>query len=264
MDDLKLLNKYIQLDEFFYQKDDVVSAHSSLWGEFNLSLNGILEYDIEQQRYLSPPHYGVWIPPQTAHASLAIDNQTTRYVCIRLHPQLAQHFDQHVQSLQVSPFLRALILELLAHSHKIRECQQVPEKIQQYLQHQQHLLAVLLDQLISAPRYEHYLPSSHHPLLAPILAKLSDSNLFHCSLQQILQDCPLSERHLLRLCQQELQLSLSQWRDRAKMIYAINQLHQGSPIKRIALDLGYQHPSSFTEFFKRYTGHSPAQFLQAL
>lgn len=251
MHKLKNLAQYMQFDEFFYQKNDVISAHSSLWGEFNLSLNGILEYDIEQQRYLSPPHYGIWIPPHTAHTSIAIDHKTTRYVCIRIHPKLAHVLGEQIQSLNVSPFLRALILEILKQRKKPA-----------YLLHHENLLAVLLDQLTTAPRYEHYLPSSHHHLLAPILAKLSNADFFGCSLQQILQESPLSERHLLRLSQQELQLSLSEWRNRAKMIYAINQLHQGSSIKSIALDLGYQHPSSFTEFFKRYTGHTPAQFLQ--
>ncbi len=245
---IKKLSQYIQLDEFFYQKNEVINPHSSLWGEFNLSLNGILKYQIEQQSYLSPPQYGLWIPPQTAHTSIAIDCKTTRYVCIRLHPELSPLLGTHINNLHIRPFLRALIIELLLQKNENR---------------QQHLLTVLLDELNHAPRYEHYLPSSHHPILAPILAKLSDAHLFHYSLQHILQESTLSERHLLRLSQQELQLSLSEWRNRAKIMYAINQLHQGNSVKSIALDLGYQHPSSFTDFFKRYTGLTPVQFLHA-
>jgi methyl-accepting chemotaxis protein len=37
----------IEVHEFLYQKNDVVSPHSSLWGDFNFSLNGTLEFDIE-------------------------------------------------------------------------------------------------------------------------------------------------------------------------------------------------------------------------
>lgn len=54
----------------------------------------------------------------------------------------------------------------------------------------------------------------------------------------------------MRLSQQELQLSLSEWRNRAKIVYAIHQIRQGMPIKRLAYDLGYQHSSSFIEFLK--------------
>ncbi|AOX87512.1 hypothetical protein KAB06_00200 [Acinetobacter baumannii] len=123
----------------------------------------------------------------------------------------------------------------------------------------EHLLQVLFDQLQQAPAYSHYLPQTRHPVLLPILEKLSDPLLFNLSLQQLLQNFSVSDRHLLRLSQQELQLSLSEWRNRAKIVYAIHQIRQGTPIKRLAYDLGYQHSSSFIEFFKRYTGQTPVQ-----
>ena len=43
----------IEVHEFLYQKNDVVSPHSSLWGDFNFSLNGTLEFDIEGDQSLS-------------------------------------------------------------------------------------------------------------------------------------------------------------------------------------------------------------------
>ena len=52
----------IEVHEFLYQKEDIVRPHASLWGDFNFSLNGILEMEIEEQLYLSPPSYGLWIP----------------------------------------------------------------------------------------------------------------------------------------------------------------------------------------------------------
>ena len=128
----------------------------------------------------------------------------------------------------------------------------------------EHLLQVLFDQLKQAPAYSHYLPQSSHPVLAPILEQLADPNLFHNSLQQVLQRFTVSERHLLRLSQQELQLSLSEWRNRAKIIFAINQIRQGMTIKQLTFALGYQHSSSFIEFFKRYTGQTPIQLKNAV
>ncbi|MFX9884861.1 AraC family transcriptional regulator, partial [Acinetobacter baumannii] len=57
----------IEVHEFLYEKEDIVRPHASLWGDFNFSLNGILEIQVEEQIYLSPPSYGLWIPPQTVH-----------------------------------------------------------------------------------------------------------------------------------------------------------------------------------------------------
>ena len=57
-------------------------------------------------------------------------------------------------------------------------------------------------------------------------------------------------------------MSISEWRNRSKIIYAIMQLHHGQSIKKIGLELGYKQSSSFIEFFKRYTGQTPTQLLE--
>ncbi|MBP6437617.1 MAG: helix-turn-helix transcriptional regulator [Paludibacteraceae bacterium] len=75
----------------------------------------------------------------------------------------------------------------------------------------------------------------------------------------LFSQAPITERHLLRLCQQELNMTISEWRNRAKILYAITQLRQGESIKKIGYDLGYNHSSSFIEFFKRYTDQTPNQ-----
>ncbi|KXZ68016.1 AraC family transcriptional regulator [Acinetobacter venetianus] len=241
----------IEVHEFLYQKDDVVSPHSSLWGDFNFSLNGTLEFDIEGQYYLSPPSYGLWLPPRTEHQSLPVEHEI-HYICIRLHPRYGQALGLSCRCFSIEPFFRSLVLQILE--------QQKQQAQPEYLE---HLLQVLFDQLKQAPAYSHYLPQSTHPILAPILEKLSAPDSFHQSLQQVLQQFSVSERHILRLSQQELQLSLSEWRNRAKIIFAINQIREGMTIKQLAFALGYHHSSSFIEFFKRYTGQTPIQLKNA-
>ena len=241
----------IEVHEFFYQQDEQISPHSSLWGDFNFSLNGVLEFHVEQQCYLSPPNYGLWLAPRTAHHSVALD-PLTHYVCIRVHPSLCVNLAKNTQVLSIQPFFRSLVQHIL-----------LQQKSSSSQQHLEHLLQVLYDQLQTAPTYSHYLPHSDHPLLQEVFAVLGNPLHFHCSLQQLLASFAVSERHILRLCQQELNLSLSEWRNRAKVIYAVSQLHQGISIKQLAYRLGYQHSSSFIEFFKRNTGQTPTQMRLA-
>jgi len=209
------LEQRIEITELFYEKDDVIYPHSGLWGDFNFCLNGILEYEAAGQIHWSPPSYGLWLPPHTAHHSVALDEHTTHYVAVRLDPALCRGFSAQVEVLSIAPFFRQLIQETL----RLRQ--------QGCLSHYRHALA------------------------APAL--------FTKSLQQILARYALSERQLLRLSQTELQLSLSEWRSRAKILHAAAQLRQGISIKALAAELGYQHSSNFIEFFKRYTGQTPAQ-----
>ena len=241
----------IEVHEFLYQKDDIVSPHTSLWGDFNFSLNGTLEFDIEGKYYLSPPSYGLWLPPRTEHQSLPVAHEI-HYICIRLHPQFGNVLGDVCRCFSIEPFFRALVIQILE--------QQKKNSSPAYLE---HLLQVLFDQLKQAPAHSHYLPQSTHPILAPILEQLADPDLFNLSLQQVLHNVAVSERHVLRLSQQELQLSLSEWRNRAKIIFAINQIRQGMTIKQLAYRLGYHHSSSFIEFFKRYTGQTPIQLKNA-
>lgn len=241
------LEQRIEITELFYEKDDVIYPHSGLWGDFNFCLNGILEYEAAGQIHWSPPSYGLWLPPHTAHHSVALDEHTTHYVAVRLDPALCRGFSAQVEVLSIAPFFRQLIQETL----RLRQ--------QGRLTHYRHALQMVLDQLQAAPKHDHYLPQSRHAVLQPILADLAAPALFTKSLQQILARYALSERQLLRLSQAELQLSLSEWRSRAKILHAAAQLRQGISIKALAAELGYQHSSNFIEFFKRYTGQTPAQ-----
>ncbi len=246
------LKETIEIEEFHYQKNDIVTPHSCLWGDFNFSFNGVLEFSINQKVFLSPPSYGFWIPPQTEHCSVAVDEQITHYICIRIHPQLCNTFASECKTLSITPFFRHTVTELL-HQKKLG----YPS-----VDYQQHLLQILLDQLQFAPCYDQYLPQTKHPVLEPILKQLAEPRLFNKSLQQIFAQFDLSERHILRLSQQELHISISEWRNRAKIIYATSQLQKGLSIKRIGYELGYQYSSSFIEFFKRYTGQTPSQMRE--
>lgn len=239
----------IMVEEFFYQKDDVVTPHSNLWGDFNLSLNGTLELMVKDQIYLSPPSYGLWIPPHTEHCCTALEEQLTHYICIRIHPNLCKNLAQETKTLNVRPFLRQTLEEIL-------EQQQLGIPSQNY---HLHLLQLLLDQIQNSACYNHYLPQSNHPILKPILQELSNPLYFNQSLSEILKSFQITERHALRLSQEHLKLALSEWRNRAKIIHAISLIQKDYSVKKIGLELGYQHSSSFIEFFKRYTGQTPAQ-----
>ncbi|SPL71530.1 AraC family transcriptional regulator [Acinetobacter stercoris] len=247
------LGKLIELDEFFYNKDDIVTPHSNLWGDFNFSLNGTLELNISGQQFLSPPSYGLWIPPQIEHCCTAFEEQLTHYICIRIHPCLSKQLSNEAKTLSVSAFLKHTVEEILQQKNS-----GIPSA-----SYYEHLLQILIDQIYISPVYDHYLPQSNHPILKPILSALSEPTHFHKSLQQILETFDITERHILRLSQKELLMSISEWRNRAKLIYAITQLQQGISIKKISYELGYQHSSSFIEFFKRYTGQTPSQIKYA-
>ena len=40
------LNDMVEIHEFFFQANDQISMHCCLWGDFNFSLDGILQLQI--------------------------------------------------------------------------------------------------------------------------------------------------------------------------------------------------------------------------
>ncbi len=68
----------------------------------------------------------------------------------------------------------------------------------------------------------------------------------------------LSQNHLNRLFRQDLQSTPTQYWDRLRIEHALHRLLQpGARIKEIAIELGFNHLSHFSKWFKRHTGKTP-------
>lgn len=240
------MDHLIELHEFFFEPACEIDLHSGLWGDFNFSLDGLLQLQIEDQIFITPLNYGLWIPPQVAHCCLQIDRKISHFICIKVHPSLSGQIATTPKTLVTQPFFHLLVKEALKQKEIC-------------LTSYRHLLQVIFDQLKNAESYDQYLPKSNHPILSEILEEVGRTKRFNEATSKILQEFKLSERHIFRLCLQELEISLTEWRNRAKLLFAIAELQNKKSIKEVSYQLGYQHSSSFIEFFKRYTGKTPSQ-----
>jgi len=220
--------------------------HGHAWGEFIYAFNGVMEINIEQHNYLTPPPYGIWLPPHLKHSGF---NRTcVSSVTFYVHESLCTRLPQHAGILLTSPLVNAILIHLKRDLESTNE----PE----YLR----LLQVLLDQLHTAPLVRSYLPHSNHERLKKILDYLHQYPADQSSLAQLAFLNNMTERTLARYCQKELGMSLHEWRQRLKVIKAISMLNEGRKIESIALDLGYANASAFINMFKRWMHMTPDQF----
>ena len=70
-----------------------------------------------------------------------------------------------------------------------------------------------------------------------------------------------SERTLARLFLKETGVGFRQWRQRLRMLTAIERLAAGQDVTAVALDLGYSSSSAFIAMFKRELGETPGRFF---
>lgn len=215
------------------------------WGEFVYSYSGITELRTGDSVLVAPPHMAFWIPAGLDH--IGYNRRATVHISVYIDQELCGSMPERPVSLQVTPLLRA-ILDSLEVAHFTG----TPA--------QERLLRVMVDQIASCATAESFLPDSDNPALRRLLAALHDNPANRQSSAALARSFGLSERTLVRLCQRDLGMSLTEWRNRLRVVRAVALLQDGQTVESIALDLGYATASAFIAMFKGITGDSPGQY----
>lgn len=70
----------------------------------------------------------------------------------------------------------------------------------------------------------------------------------------------VSERHLRRVFEDGIGISPKEWLRQERMVAARALLRKGSPIKEVAIDLGYTTSKMFSRDFQIFYGVKPTEF----
>lgn len=228
----------------------IYPEHGHAWGEFVYAFNGVMEVNIEQINYITPPPYGIWLPPNLNHSGL--NRTSVSHATLYIHESLCEHLPQQAGILLSSPLVSAILQHLKQHP--------MDEADPEYLR----LLQVLLDQLHHAELIGSYLPHTEHPTLKQLLDFLHAYPTDNSTLEDLAKRINMTERTLARLSLKELSMSLNEWRQRLKVMKAMSMLDEGKTVESIALDLGYANSSAFINMFKRWMKITPDQFRKLL
>ncbi|OCX66571.1 hypothetical protein BFP70_04260 [Thioclava sp. SK-1] len=215
------------------------------WGEFVYCYRGVTELRSGGQVFLAPPHMAFWIPADVDQ--IGYNRRATTHISIYIDPSLCGGMPQGATSLSVTPLLRAM-LDRLAGA----QFDATPR--------QARLLRVMVDEMAGCTLAQSFLPDSDHPALRRLLSSLHDTPWNRQGAGILARRFGLSERTLARLCQRDLGMSLTEWRNRLRVVRAIAMLQDGQRVETIALDLGYATASAFIAMFKGITGDSPARY----
>jgi len=71
----------------------------------------------------------------------------------------------------------------------------------------------------------------------------------------------VSKRSLGRLMNQETGMSFGRWRQQLSVVLAVQWLADGTPMQRVAADLGYESVPSFVTMFRKVLGTAPARYM---
>jgi AraC-like DNA-binding protein/quercetin dioxygenase-like cupin family protein len=224
--------------------------HHHPWGEFVYSFSGVMEIMVEGVHIIAPPQFGVWLPPNVEHN--ALNHQEACHCSVYVTASLCDQLPQIACALTITPLIRALLEELRMSPPGLVQTSE-----------ESRLLFVLLDKMRQTSRVATYLPGSTDPALAPILKALEDNPADGRSLGDWARLVNATERTLMRRCQRDLGMSLSQWKQRLKVMCSYQQLSKGASVEAIAFDLGYSSSSAFIGMFRKLTGETPDEYRRA-
>ena len=232
--------------------------HSHVWGEFVYAYSGVMEVKVDQRHYLIPPHYGLWLPPGIAHHGM--NRLAASHGSLYISQDLAEPLPKEVCAITVSPLLKALLDALRQHPCP-PPLQLQPKKPPDAAY--DRLLQVVRDQLIQAPRTASYLPTSDDALLQPILQALEAQPSDARTLADWAATVHTTERTLIRRFERELGISLTEWRQRLRVVKAMPMLQSGQKVEAVAGSLGYASASAFIAMFRRLAGVTPDEYRRS-
>lgn len=221
------------------------------WSKLSYASEGVLRVATPGGAWIAPPHRAVWIPAGVTHREETCGRASMRSLYFATGICGALPNDCVVYS--VPPLLRELILKVAEHS-----------VLDAALPARQRLALVLVDQLaelspvaaqaLAMPRDRRALAIAQHLHAEP------DNDE---PLAALARRAGASVRTVQRLFAEETGLSFAQWRQRLRLLTALERLGAGRSVTQTALDVGYASVSAFVSAFRREFGVTPGRFERA-
>jgi AraC-like DNA-binding protein len=222
--------------------------HSHVRGQLFGSLRGLLTIGVDEGVWVVPATHAVWVPPHRVHWARS-HGPFHGYAAYVAEPQCID-LPAAPCAIRVSGLLREATLRAARWPEGPLDASA------------ERLAGVILDEIRTLPVDPLGLPLPRDARLLRIARALVDDPADNRSLDDWARWAAISARSLSRRFVTETGFTFSAWRQRARLMRALELLADDVPVTHIALDLGYSTPSTFIGLFRRTFGVTPAAYRQ--
>ena len=222
-------------------------AHRHARGQLLGADEGLLSVEAGDSRWVVPAGHAVWIPPGVSHA--ARSHGPFAGWSLYVVPAACAALPPAPCVVCPSALLREGMARLAAWPATGPDARR------------QRLEAVMFDELAALVPVAWELPMPSERRLRRIAQALCDHPANGRSLPEWARWAGLSPRSVSRHFVAETGLSFTAWRQRVRLMRALQWLAEGKPVAVTAWDLGYENPSAFIALFRRAFGMTPGQYL---
>lgn len=224
-----------------------LATHTHQRGQLLYASAGVIAVSTPQGAWVAPPQRAIWIPGSTPHSVRMVGAVSTHSVLIE--PATAADLGQSCRVVAVSELLRALLVTAADLPLEYDE-----------LGRDGLVINLLVAEIARAPTIPLAVPFPANPRLAERCHRFLEQPRACESIDAWADELAIHRRRFTRLFRRETGMSFAAWRQQACLCVAIPRLAAGESVTTIALDLGYESPSTFSTMFKRILGMPPSRY----
>ena len=227
----------------------------SEWGQLLFASRGTLTVHTEVGLWVVPAHQAVWVPAGVRHSVEVAGGIAMR--ALYLHDSLGRSLHARLPGacrvVEISPLLR----EILRRAMRLRT-------LDRRTAEERHLIEVLLDEITILPLVPFDLPIPRDARGARAAALMRADPAARHTLAEVASAAAASPRTLERLFRGETGLPFGVWRQRARLLRALQLLAEGSTtVSALAGAVGYDSASAFVAAFRRALGTTPGRYFRS-
>jgi AraC-like DNA-binding protein len=224
----------------------VTRRHRHARGQLFGAEQGLLSVDAGNCCWVVPATHAVWIPPNVPHGlrSHGPFSGWSVYVAASACGELPDE----PCVLAISGLLQEAVKRAASWPGETLNAAQA------------RLASVILDEIEALPQTALGLPMPQDRRLLKIAWALSDRPDDGRRLAEWAEWACIAPRSLSRRFVTETGFSFTEWRQRVRLLRALELLAAGKPVTMIALDLGYDNASAFIALFRRVFGVTPGRY----
>jgi len=219
------------------------------WGQLLFASRGMLTVHTDTGLWVVPVHQAVWVPVQVRHSVEVAGGVAMR--SLYLDASLCGRLPGTCRVVEISPLLREILRRALRLGTLDRRKTE-----------ERHLLDVLLDELTVLPLTPLDLPMPRDPRAARAAALMRAEPAAPHTLAEVARAAAASPRTLERLFRSETGLPFGVWRQRARLLRALQRLAEGDTVAGAAGAVGYESTSAFVAAFRRALGTTPGRYFK--
>ncbi len=227
-----------------------VTLHGHDEAQLIFAASGTVQVYTAAGRWLVPPQLAVWVPAGVLHGVDVLSD--AEHWMIYWQGSAAREWApskalERAFALRVTPLLRELIFAAFAADDS-------PEKAEL-------VVRLILYELIETPDAPTFLPLPASAIGRRIAELALADPRNRLDLSELASRAATSVRTISRLFPAETGLTYKTWRQRARIVLAIDQLSAGSAISQVATQAGFASTAAFCFAFRQVTRMTPTSFL---